>query len=323
MFLPDLDDPSVDQQPKQSLRERGDAARERGQALLEQLEARRPDHASIEIGFRWLVRDKEIAGGVLGGGLAYRFFFWIMALAVLAAGALGFASASGENVGADAKDAGLTESLASTVATAAQQSETGRWWLLLTGIFLFLWFSFGLLRALRLVHAAAWRVKLQPLRNAPLAVLLVVSFPLAVALLTATAGWLRENTARPVGALATLCVAFAFGAGWLWVSTKLPSVEGARWTAFLPGAVLLAVGVEALHLFTVYYLQTKLSNASDLYGVLGLATTALFYFFLIGRGVVWAAELNAVVWEVRTAKRGTILESVFRTDRRARWRSTT
>ena len=53
------------------------------------------------------------------------------------------------------------------------------------------------------------------------------------------------------------------------------------------------------HLFTVYFLEAKLTSASELYGVLGLSTTMLFYLFLIGRGVVWGAELNAVVWEVR------------------------
>ncbi len=37
--------------------------------------------------------------------------------------------------------------------------------------------------------------------------------------------------------------------------------------------------------------------------MLGLATTALFYLFLVGRGVVWAAEANAVVWDVRTERR--------------------
>jgi uncharacterized BrkB/YihY/UPF0761 family membrane protein len=70
------------------------------------------------------------------------------------------------------------------------------------------------------------------------------------------------------------------------------------WTAFLPGAVLIGAGVEALHLFTVYFLEGKLADSSQLYGALGLAATVLFYLFLIGRGVVWAAELNAIVWEV-------------------------
>ena len=69
------------------------------------------------------------------------------------------------------------------------------------------------------------------------------------------------------------------------------------------GWIHLLLGIEALHLFTTYYLEKKLANASDLYGVLGLATTALFYLFLVGRGVVWAAELNAVVWEVLSRRR--------------------
>jgi uncharacterized BrkB/YihY/UPF0761 family membrane protein len=249
------------------------------------------------------MRDKEVAGGVLGGGLAYRFFFWIMALAVLAAGGLGFASSSGADVTSDAENAGLTRALASTVATAAQESETGRWWLILTGAFLFLWFSFGLLRALRLVHAAAWRVVPPPVPNLVKALAAVVAAPVIVIGLVAGAGWVREHSPRPAGLLATLAVCLLVGALWLWISTKLPAAEDADWTAFVPGAVLLAVGLEALNLFTVYYLQTKLANASELYGVLGLATTALFFLFLVGRGVVWAAELNSVIWGVRGSRR--------------------
>jgi hypothetical protein len=275
------------------------AIRARGQDLYLEIERRRPEHASIEVAFRWFTRDKEIAGGVLGGGMAYRFFFWVLALAVVAAGGLGFVSSSGADVAGDAANAGLTDALASTVATAAKQSESGRWWLLLSGAFLFLWFSYGLLRALRLVHAAAWRVVAPPLAHVVTPLAAVVAAPLAVAAVTAAAGWVRSHAARPVGFLVTLSLCLLFGLVWLWISTKLPAARGADWTAFLPGAALFAVGLEALHLFTVYYLQTKLANASELYGVLGLATTALFYFFLIGRGVVWAAEVNAIVWEVR------------------------
>jgi uncharacterized BrkB/YihY/UPF0761 family membrane protein len=76
-----------------------------------------------------------------------------------------------------------------------------------------------------------------------------------------------------------------------------------RWTAFLPGAVVFAVGLEALHLMTVYYLADKLASQSALYGALGLAASLLFFLFLFGRGVVWSAELNAVVWDLRTGGR--------------------
>jgi membrane protein len=74
------------------------------------------------------------------------------------------------------------------------------------------------------------------------------------------------------------------------------------WTAFIPGAVVFALGLEGLHLFTVYYLAEKLASQSELYGALGLAASLLFYLFLVGRGIVWSAELNAVVWELRSGR---------------------
>ena len=88
---------------------------------------------------------------------------------------------------------------------------------------------------------------------------------------------------------------------------RLPS-EDVPWTAFLPGAIVVGLGLEALYVFTVFYLQIKLANASELYGALGLATTTLFFFFLVGRGVVWGAELNAVTWDVRRERHARWLE---------------
>ncbi len=270
--------------------------------MLDSLEEKRPGHASVEVGFRWLVRDKEIAGGVLGGGLAYRFFFWVIALTVLLAGGLGFASSGGEDVQSGAEETGLTESLASTIATAANQAESGRWWLVLSGTVLVLWFSFGLLRALRLVHAAAWRVPAPPLRNLPKAIGFLIAAPLVLMVTSAFAGWVRANAANPLEVLVSLGLIVCFSAVWLWVSMWLPSKD-VPWTAFLPGAILFGLGLEALYILAAYFLQIKLANASELYGALGLATTGLFALFLIGRGVIWAAELNAVVWDVRNERR--------------------
>jgi membrane protein len=129
----------------------------------------------------------------------------------------------------------------------------------------------------------------------------VVAAPIVLLLLTAAAGWVRVNVGFLPGLIATLAVVVAFAALWLRASMWMPSPD-VPWTAFLPGAVVFGLGLEALHLFTAYFLEAKLSSASELYGVLGLATTALFYLFLLGRGVVWAAELNAVVWEVRSGR---------------------
>ena len=281
------------------MRARAEALTARGQAVLERLEGERPHHASVEVGFRFLVRDRQIAGGVLGGGMAYRLFFWTLALSVLVSAGLGFAAHAGGDVDTAVSEAGLTTAVASTVSTAAEESDAGRWWLLVIGLYLTLWFSWSLLRALRMVHAAAWQVAPQPVRNAPRAIACVVAAPVAVAAATSAAGWVRAHTGSEAGLLATLLVGAAFAFLWLVASRALPGPPDAPWTAFLPGAVGLAIGLEALHVFTVYFLANKLANSSALYGSLGLAGTMLFWLYLIGRGVIWAAELNAVTWEVR------------------------
>ena len=269
------------------------SARGRGEALLAQLEGSREEHASIEVGFRWLLRDKEIAGGVLGGGLAYRFFFWVLALSLLTSAGLGFAASAEADVDDASAEAGLSDSVQSTIATAAAQSENGRWWLLVLGVVFTLWFSLGLVRALRLVHSAAWRIAPQPLSHAPQSIALIVAAPFAFALTSAVAGWVRADIGFLPGLAATLATCVIYGLFWLWASAHLPAPD-VPWPAFVPGAVLFAVGLEALHVLTVYYLADRLADQSALYGALGLAASLLFFLFLIGRGVVWSAELNAV-----------------------------
>jgi uncharacterized BrkB/YihY/UPF0761 family membrane protein len=263
------------------------------------LDGVRPRHASVDVGFRWFSQDRQIAGGVLGGGLAYRLFFWTLALTVLACGGLGVAAQDGDNVDASGKDVGLPGAFAHSVSTAAKQSTSERWWLVAIGAYLTLWFSWSLLRSLRLVHAAAWRTELRPLRNLPRAIVCVVAAPVVLTGMLAAAGWIRAHTGTVPGLIATLAVAAGLGAFWLVVSSRLAAEDGLPWTAFLPGAVIVAIGAEALHLVTIYYLARQLASASALYGTLGLAGSALFFLYLIGRGVVWAAELNAVVWTVR------------------------
>ena len=297
---------------RSSVRARSEALTLRAQAALERAESARPEHPSIETGFRWLVRDREIAGGVLGGGLAYRLFFWMLAVALLFCGALGVADHAGDDVGGAAKESGLTTSVANTVASAAEQSDSGRWWLLAIGLWSFLWFSWSLLRAIRLVHAAAWQTPLPRIGNAPRALGVVIAVPILLVAVSWLAGWVRANIGVTPGLVATLLVGIAYAALWLFVSAALPAGEGLPWHAFLPGAVVFGVGLEALHVFTVYFLASKLASASSLYGSLGLAGTALFYLYLIGRGLVWAAELNAVVWSVRVEREVPVRDAAAR-----------
>jgi uncharacterized BrkB/YihY/UPF0761 family membrane protein len=65
----------------------------------------------------------------------------------------------------------------------------------------------------------------------------------------------------------------------------------------VPGALVVGVGTQLLHLLTVYYLSGRLESASELYGGLGTAATVLLGLYLIGRLVVAAALANAVLWK--------------------------
>jgi hypothetical protein len=236
-----------------------------------QLESMRPRHSSVEIGFRMIERDIRIAGGVLGGGLAYRLFFYALALAVLVAGGLGFGASSGENVESAAEDIGLTDAVSASVADAAARAESGRWWLLLTGIALVLWSSRGLFRALRLVHAVAWRTSI-PRSNVVRGAAAVIAVTAAAFAFLGLIGRARAEFGLLTGFIATVAITAAFVGLWVWVSASLPSGD-VPWTAFIPGAILLTIGFQLLNI-----------------------GTALFYLYLVGRLVVWAAELNAVTW---------------------------
>lgn len=288
---------AADDPPVSRLHAHGSAVaglRHRRETLAARLREERPRRAPVDIGFRLLRRDAHIAGGILGGGMAYRLFFWTLALAVLIAGGLGFVP--GSRINSAAGQAGITKQVAVTVGTASRQSHGNRWALLVIGVSLVIVTSWAVLRTLRVIHAAVWQVPLLPVRRAPRALGAVVVGPFVLALLAGVAGWVRTHTDALAGILAMVVWGCLAGVLWLLASLRLPRRD-APWTALLPGAVVVAAGAVGIHAVTAYYLATRLATASALYGTLGLTATLLVYLYMFGRLIVVAAELNAVMWE--------------------------
>lgn len=249
----------------------------------------------VETGYRMLERDARIAGGVLGGGLAYRLFFWSLAIAVLVFGGLGFAPP--EDVEDAASSTSLGSSFASTISSAAAQSQASRWWLLATGIVLVMWFAFGLLRALRLVQASAWQVPSGRGLPRPLNVLSVIAVPVVFLIMSALTGVLASMLG-PFSGIIAFAASTAVFAGLITLGMSWLPSHPVPLRAHLPGALALALLLEVLGGFGEFYLANELADQEALYGVLGLAATMLFFLYLVGRGTVWACELNAVTWEV-------------------------
>jgi hypothetical protein len=74
------------------------------------LTAARSRHASVDASFDLLERDRRLAASVLAGGIAFRLFLWLLPLALILGGALGFTSSgSSKEI---AQEAGLTATAA-------------------------------------------------------------------------------------------------------------------------------------------------------------------------------------------------------------------
>jgi uncharacterized BrkB/YihY/UPF0761 family membrane protein len=262
--------------------------------------AARETHAGVDVGFRMADRDKRVSATVLAGGVAYRFFFWLLSLALLLGGVLGFADA--EDV-ESASANGLGGALADAVGDAVRSSQTARWWLLLVGFWLLLWTGYMGAKALVLVHATLWGLPPVRLRNALLASLAFTGLAVGFLAALSLTRWLRTES-DVVGLVATVALVLVPFAMWLAVSSVLPN-RASSWRDLVPGAALVALGVEALHLFTVVFLGPRLASATELYGGIGVATTILVWLYLAGRLVIAAGILNATMVERRDGGEGT------------------
>jgi membrane protein len=255
--------------------------------------AARERHASVEIGFRLAHRDKRVAAGVLAGGVAYRLFFWLLSFSLLTTGALGFAD--GERAEQILLDLGFGPVVASVMSDVSQQSQHARWWLLLVGGLLVLWSGYLGAKALVLVHAAVWGIPPPAVRKPLWASLAFTGSVLAFGASIALVRWVRSESQilGLITALASVVVPFGL---WLVASHWLPH-RGSGWRGLLPGALVVAVGVHAFYLFTIFFLGPKLASATETYGVVGVFATLLFWLYLVGRLVIGGATLNASIYD--------------------------
>jgi membrane protein len=245
-------------------------------------------------------RDRRIGGGILAGALAYQIFFFLLPLGVAAVGVLGAVSAATgrppEDVG---EDVGLRGLVTSSVADAA--SSNAWWYAIVIGVPFLVYVSSGLLRVLAGTHRLAWSLPAGGPRPSLGVTIAFLGTMLAFFLVTGVAAAVRARS--PFGGLGTtLAAGLIFGIGWLGLSVAFEHRE-LPWRALVPGAVLFALGAEALHLFFVYVLARLAAGKEDAYGELGMAAALLFGLYLTGRLIVATAVLNATLWERRGASR--------------------
>ena len=248
-----------------------------------------------------LERETTAGGTLIAGGLAYRLFLWLLPFCLVVASIASFWEREDpEGIESSAESFGLSESTARSMIEVIEDSSHSRWYFLVIGLWFLLWFAIGVVRALRLAHAVAWRTPRERFRRPVRAGIVFTLFAIALIVVSGGSQWLREH-AGVGGLVVTLLLVAVYAAGALSAMRLLPH-QDAPWTAFIPGAVLVGVGLQALHLFTALYLLPRLGRSSELYGSFGAATVILLWLYIIARLITLSAFLNATLWERQVAK---------------------
>jgi membrane protein len=246
---------------------------------------------SIAVSFRAVERNQRVAATVLAGGLAYRLFLWLLPFGLIVGGALGLMNA--DSTEEAVSNGGLPATISNAIGNASRSTHSDSWWLLIVGISTLAWSGYSGAKAVQLIHALIWDQP--PPKTKPLKGSLAFTGTLCVVFATvAVTWWLRDETWRGL-LIAGLTIA-PFTALWLWVSLHLPHRD-APWQSLIPGALLVGIGAPVLHGVIVAFLVPKLQKAQALYGVLGSATTLIFFIYLVSLLVVLGAVLNSSLYE--------------------------
>ena len=271
-------------------------ARRRADAAWAAVEAQRPRVPTVDATLSAYERDRARAGFLLAGALAYRLFLWLLPFTLVIVGGLGFLEASSHDTPKDLADnLGVVGLASKSVSEAAADAEHARFVVLVIGIAALYLATLGAIKAFRAVSALAWGVPAGPIRRKPLAVLTCLGFIGAYFAVTLVATAVRHESPGP-GAVATVTIGIAYV--WLaflalWVLPR-PTVQ---WTALLPGAIAIGLGLQVLHLVNVYFISYRISTSSETYGALGVAAALLLSLFLMGRLFVFGVMLNSTLWE--------------------------
>jgi hypothetical protein len=124
--------------------------------------------------------------------------------------------------------------------------------------------------------------------------LVLIGFTLAVSALGVLINDVR-NSSGIAGAVTAIVMVTALSfALWWWVSWKLPHPPAPA-RALIPGALLMAIGADVLHLLTTYWIGHLVARKTHTYGAVGIALAVLLWVYILGRIIVASAGLNAAL----------------------------
>jgi len=269
----------------------------RGLDEYEHLQARRETSRTIDSVFVASEHDAKVGGGILAAAVAFRLFLFMVPFVFVVVVAFGIGTdASGESTQHAARSAGAVGLLAKSFGSVTGGSLGEHLVAFFVGAFALWLTTRSALRVLRVVSGLTWGVPVPKLPRPTRAALLFVVVTLGAAALMQLVGILRASSLT--GGLVATALLVVVPAG-LWILFSLrafPHPDDVGWKAMLPGALLVAVGMQLLHLFTILWIARQVDSKSETYGAIGIALALLFWAYLLGRIFTAGMVLNASLW---------------------------
>lgn len=284
------------------------------------LETIRPESRTVRTGFLIYERDRTFPTSLLVSAVSVRLVIFLIPFLILTIFTIGLGA---DVANTDPTDLAADVSLPALFADAASDTTTVsaglRGFALIATIFAMLWAANGLGKTMQLAFAVVWQVPERPSRPwyMPLIVIVVVLFSMS-----ANAIGSQFQQPGPVDEIIRLAAELIFvSAIWLAVSRALPHAPGAsRWRDFLPGTLLVAIGVLALRVAMLVYIAPKWASLNARYGTIGIVLVMLSWAYIVAAAAVYSAHINAALFETAAGRSASSRRRVLPQFIREQWR---
>ncbi|MET0146392.1 MAG: YhjD/YihY/BrkB family envelope integrity protein [Ilumatobacteraceae bacterium] len=295
--VPDGEQPAADPAPAPSSEPAfiawGKARAASGQRKADELLGRHRDRPLVDVALRIYERDRETAGSVVGSALAFRLFLFFVPLLLFVVGLAGFLSA---HVGSgDVADAGIAGNLAHQINDALTQPTSTRWIATIVGLFGMITTGRTLSKVMAVASCLSWQMPVRA-KASVRAIGGTVGLVVGVGVVSTIINKIRHELGIGAAGISFLGAVALYTVAWILLFVLLPRAT-ADPGVLLPGALLVGLTLTGLQAVSQLYLPSRLSRASELYGAMGSVIVTLGWFFIVGRAIVLALSLNAVVFE--------------------------
>lgn len=251
-------------------------------------------------------RFGAIGGGPLSSSIALATFVSLFPLLLVIIAVLGFVSSGDADFALRlVRDLGLRGRAAEIVRDSLETAESSRRAASVVGLVGLLWSGLGVVGSLQAALNAVWQAKGRGLVDKLYALRWLAGAGLMF-LVTAVLGPLLRILPGPAKPAAVLLGFLVTTVLFTWTYSSLGN-SSVGWRTHLPGALLVAFGVEVLKAVGSIWVPRAVASSSALYGSIGVVFAVLAWLLLYGRLVVYGAVLNVLRYE---AAEGTVTAEI-------------